>query len=124
MLWLHDRHRQGRTHAGGRGRDCRWHRLPRHGGAASVPGVMPRSRKWILEHADELAAYFEDHEPGDERDVAEYMLRRAAIGQAESERRLTSAVTAAREAGWSWRRIGDVLGVSAQAAQQRYGTSA
>ena len=87
---------------------------------------MPRSRQWILEHADELARGFEAHEPspGDERDVAEYLLRRAAIGQAESERRLAAAVTAAREAGWSWRRIGEVLGVSAQAAHQRYGKSA
>lgn len=87
---------------------------------------MPRSRQWILEHADELARDFEDYEPrsGDEREVAEYLLRRAAIGQAESERRLTGAVAAAREAGWSWRRIGEVLGVSAQAAQQHYGKSA
>jgi len=87
---------------------------------------MPRSRQWILEHADELAEGFETYEPvrGDERDVAEYLLRRAAIGQAESERRLTDAVTAAREADWSWRRIGEVLGVSAQAAHQRYGKSA
>jgi hypothetical protein len=87
---------------------------------------MPRSRQWILEHADELAKGFEDYQPrsGDERDVAEYLLRRAAIGQAESERRLTDAVAAARESGWSWRRIGEVLGVSAQATQQRYGQSA
>jgi hypothetical protein len=88
--------------------------------------VMPRSRQWILEHADELARQFEDYEPrpGDKRDVAEYLLRRAAIGQAECERRLTDAVDVARETGWSWRRIGEVLGVSAQAAQQRYGKPA
>ena len=87
---------------------------------------MPRSRQWILEHADELAKRFEDHEPGpgDERDVAEYLLRRGAIGQAESERRLSDAVDVARRTGWSWRRIGEVLGVSAQAAQQRYGKPA
>jgi len=84
---------------------------------------MPRSRQRILEHADELAKGFETYEPvrGDERDVAEYLLRRAAIGQAESEWRLTDAVAAARAAGWSWRRIGELLGVSAQAAHQRYG---
>jgi len=87
---------------------------------------MSRSRKWILEHADELAKGFEANEPGsgDERDVAEYLLRRAGIGQAENERRLAAAVTVAREAGWSWRRIGEVLGVSAQAGHQRYGKSA
>lgn len=74
---------------------------------------MPRSRQWILEHADELAKGFEAYEPrsGDERDVAEYLLRRAAISLAESERRLTDAVAVARESGRSWRRIGEVLGV-------------
>ena len=35
---------------------------------------MPRSVQEILDHADELAARFEDYEPaeGDERDLAAY----------------------------------------------------
>jgi hypothetical protein len=53
---------------------------------------MPRSIQEILDHADELAARFEDYEPAedDEHSVEEF--------------------------------IGAVLGTSAQAAQQRYGT--
>jgi len=84
---------------------------------------MPRSIQEILDHADELAKRFEDYEPspGDERDVAQYLLRRAAIARARSERQIVEAVEAARRAGLSWKQIGGELGISAQAAQQRYG---
>jgi hypothetical protein len=84
---------------------------------------MPRSIQEILDHADKLAQRFEDYEPmsGDEVDVAVYQLRRAAIARARSERQVLDAVLAARRAGVSWTRIGRELGVSAQAAQQRYG---
>ncbi len=34
---------------------------------------MPRSIQDILEHADELAARFENYEPDDERPVEEYL---------------------------------------------------
>jgi hypothetical protein len=85
---------------------------------------MPRSIQEILDHADELAARFEDHEPadGDERSVEEYVLERATLDRARSERQVVEAVTAARSKRMSWIRIGAVLGTSAQAAQQRYGT--
>lgn len=85
---------------------------------------MPRSIQEILDHADELAARFEDYEPteGDERSVEEYVLERATLDRARSERQVVEAVTAARAKGMSWARIGAVLGTSAQAAQQRYGT--
>jgi hypothetical protein len=85
---------------------------------------MPRSIQEILDHADQLAARFEDYEPadGDERSVEQYMLERAALDRARSERQVVEAVTAARSKGMSWVRIGAVLGTSAQAAQQRYGT--
>jgi hypothetical protein len=84
---------------------------------------MPRSIQEILDHADELAKRFEDYEPspGDEVDVAEYMLRRAAVARARSERQIAEAVDAARRSGMSWKRIGAELGISAQGAQQRYG---
>lgn len=84
---------------------------------------MPRSIQEILDHADELAQRFEDYEPepGDERTVEEYLLERAAIARARSERDIVDAVTRARSKGMSWQRIGGVLGTSAQAAQQRYG---
>ncbi len=83
---------------------------------------MPRSIQEILDHGDELALRFEDYEPtsGDERDVEEYLLERATLARAQSERQLVEAVTAARSKGMSWQRIGAILGTSAQAAQQRY----
>lgn len=84
---------------------------------------MPRSIQEILDHADELAKRFEDYEPNaeDERPVEENLLERAVLERARSERRILEAITAARANGTSWQRIGEVLGTSAQAAQQRYG---
>jgi hypothetical protein len=83
---------------------------------------MPRTIQEILDHADELAERFENYEPGenDERPVEEYMLERASLGRARSERQVVEAVVAARAAGSSWQKIGALLGTSAQAAQQRY----
>ncbi len=84
---------------------------------------MPRSIQEILDHADELARRFEEYEPSeaDERPVEEYLLQRAALARARSERQIVEAVAAARGAGISWASIGELLGTSAQAAQQRYG---
>lgn len=84
---------------------------------------MPRSIQEILDHADELAKRFEDYEPKteDERSVEEYLLERATIARARSERDVVEATTRARNTGMSWQRIGAILGTSAQAAQQRYG---
>jgi hypothetical protein len=83
---------------------------------------MPRSIQDILDHADDLAKRFEEYEPaeGDQVAVGEYLLRRAALTRARSERDVVDAVTAARSAGISWGKIGGILGTSAQAAQQRY----
>jgi hypothetical protein len=85
--------------------------------------TMQRSIHEILDHADELAQRCEDYEPGpsDERLVEAYLLQRAALARARSERQIIEAVEAARHAGLSWGRIGKLLGTSAQAAQQRYG---
>lgn len=84
---------------------------------------MPRSIQEILDHADELDQRFEDYEPsvGDERSVEEYLLQRAALARAHSERQILDAVISARAAGIAWSRIGQLLGTSTQAAQQRYG---
>lgn len=84
---------------------------------------MPRSIQEILDHAEELAERFEDYEPspGDERSVEEYLLGRAAVARARGERQVVEAVAAARSRGISWQRIGEILGTSPQAAQQRYG---
>ncbi len=67
---------------------------------------MPRSIQEILDHADELAERFENYEPadGDERPVEEYMLERAALDRARSERQVIDAVIAARAAGPRGRR--------------------
>lgn len=84
---------------------------------------MPRSMQDILDHADQLAKRFEDYEPSadDEVAVAEHLLRRAALARARSERQIGEAVVLARRVGISWKRIGTELGITAQAAQQRYG---
>ena len=91
-------------------------------GAALVGEVG--HRRQILDHADELAKRFEDYEPdpADERPVEEYLLERAVLERARSERQILDAVAAARAAGIPWVKIGELLGTSAQAAQQRYGT--
>ncbi len=84
---------------------------------------MPRSIQDILDHADELAKRFADYEPSedDERSVDEYLLRRAALSRARSEREIVETIARARAGGISWNKIGEILGTSAQAAQQRYG---
>lgn len=83
---------------------------------------MPRSIQDILDHAEELAKRFENYEPGDgdEVPVEEYLLRRAVLARARSEREVVEAVTVARSTGTPWNKIGEILGTSAQAAQQRY----
>ena len=84
---------------------------------------MPRSIQDILDHGDDLARRFEEYEPDetDERPVEEYLLERAALDRARSERQIVDAVAKSRSAGISWSAIGKILGTSAQAAQQRYG---
>lgn len=83
---------------------------------------MPRSIQDILDHADEVAERFEEYEPteGDERSIEEYLLERAVVNRARSERQIADAIVGARSAGMSWKAIGAILGTSAQAAQQRY----
>ncbi|MGB3411972.1 MAG: hypothetical protein WBA45_12340 [Microthrixaceae bacterium] len=85
---------------------------------------MPRTIQEILDHAEELAERFENYEPSadDERSVEEYILERAALDRARSEKRVVDAVVAARASGASWQKIGSLLGTSPQAAQQRYGS--
>jgi hypothetical protein len=86
--------------------------------------TMPRSIQDILDHADELAKRFEDFDPDHAEEVApeEYLLQRAVIERARSEQHVIDAVIGARAAGMSWQAVGALLGTSAQAAQQRYGS--
>jgi len=62
---------------------------------------MPRSLQEILDHGDELARRFEDYEPDarDVRPVQEYLLERAALARARSERQIVGAVASARAKG-------------------------
>lgn len=64
----------------------------------------------------DLAARLE-HEPGSHLDLVR--LARAAYD--ETGQLLVAAVGSARSAGCTWEQIGDVLGMTRQAAQQRYG---
>jgi hypothetical protein len=95
---------------------------------SEIPEVrlMPRSIQEILDHAERLVRHFEEYAPaeGDEVPVEEYLLRRAVLGRARSERQVLDAVAGARAAGIPWSRVGRLLGTSAQAAQQRYGSVA
>jgi hypothetical protein len=84
---------------------------------------MPRSVQEILNHADELAARFEQYEPAaeDERDPAIYAaLQRAVVSRADAERAIKDAVDLARSHGYSWAFIGKIIGTSGEAARQRY----
>jgi hypothetical protein len=86
---------------------------------------MPRSIDEILEQADELAARFEAHEPGEVVDAAALRAVRAAfLERAEAERHLADAVSVARAQGHSWAAIGAMVGTSGEAARQRYGQPA
>ena len=53
-----------------------------------------------------------------------HRLREAVQHRAGAEAEIAGAVAAARDTGYSWAVIGGMLGVSAQAAQQRYGKQA
>lgn len=90
---------------------------------------MPRSRSQLERAAAEAEAWLDQLDPDDPnvtvddpkelRDVA-YAL--GAVASAEQD--LAAAVTAARTAGRSWNEIARVLGLSRQAAQKRFDTSA
>lgn len=86
---------------------------------------MPRTTKEILEHADQLAARFEDCDPdgAEIKDAASLRAVRLAFqGRAEAERLLAGAVSAARADGHSWSAIGAMVATSGEAARQRYGS--
>ncbi len=84
---------------------------------------MPRTVDEILQHADELAARFENYDPSedDELDTAAVVLLRSAVHErSEAERHILEAVRTARESGMSWAAIGTFIGTSGEAARQRY----
>ena len=84
---------------------------------------MPRSVDEILQHADELAARFEDYEPdaADELDAGAVVALRAAVQErSDAERHMIDAIAAARASGMSWSAIGALVGTSGEAVRQRY----
>ncbi len=86
--------------------------------------MMPRAVDQILQHADELAARFEDYEPvpADELDPGAVALLRAAVQErSDAERHVRDAVKAARRSGMAWSAIGIFVGTTGEAARQRYG---
>lgn len=85
---------------------------------------MPKSITEIVRHADELAQRFENFDPSLAHDLnpAEGKLMRDAIERALCEQSIVKDVADARHAGLSWKKIGAALGISAQAAQHRYGS--
>lgn len=84
---------------------------------------MPRTVDEILQHADELAARFEDYEPDPAHELdpgAVALLRSAIQERSDAERHVLDAIKAARDAGMSWSAIGLFVGTSGEAARQRY----
>ena len=80
--------------------------------------------------AEKLAAFekwAEEVDPADLKFIDTSPLKlvaRLAEQRDHTEQELAQAVAAAREDGWSWAMIGFMLGVSRQAAQQKYGAHA
>ncbi len=84
---------------------------------------MPRTVNDIIQHADELAARFENYEPSDadELDPGVLALLRAAVQErSDAERHIVDAIRAARQAGISWSVIGAFVGTTGEAVRQRY----
>lgn len=84
---------------------------------------MPKmSLQYILDHADEIADRFDSVEADDLHPAAPLRaLASAAQRRADAESDMAAQVRECRAAGWPWSDIGRALGVTAQAAQQRYG---
>lgn len=88
---------------------------------------MPRSLQYILDHAEEMAREAENFEPDDDGPAYGYNLAaliRAVLEVGDAERHLAEAVEAARATGAPWSAIGMIMGISGQAARQRYGGKA
>lgn len=84
---------------------------------------MPRTREQLEQAAAEAEAWLDglgpDAEVEDPADLRAIAIAVRDIAAAEKE--LADAVHAAREKGRSWGRIAMALGVSKQAARQRFG---
>ncbi|WP_420619567.1 hypothetical protein [Candidatus Poriferisocius sp.] len=89
---------------------------------------MPRSLRELITDAeasgnwDAVADWCEtfDWSEAEEVPVAEFYLRCAAAAHPRNESQITEAVSNARADGTPWPRIAQILGITAQAAQQHY----
>lgn len=85
---------------------------------------MPRSVEEILQHAEQMAAHFEDFDPAGATELnprAVKLLRKAVQQRSDAERHIIDAIKVARDAGLTWSSIGTLIGTSGEAARQRYG---
>lgn len=85
---------------------------------------MPRTRKELERAATEAEAWLDSLDPATTPAENPSDLRRIGLalrGLADEQREVDEAVAAARENGRSWGEIGLVLGISRQAARERYG---
>ncbi len=85
---------------------------------------MPRTREQLEAAAADAEAWLDSLDPATTpvEDTADLRAIAAAMNEvAAAEANLSAAVAAARSQGRSWGRIAMVLGVSRQAARQRYG---
>ncbi|MDR0433114.1 MAG: hypothetical protein LBH48_07400 [Bifidobacteriaceae bacterium] len=85
---------------------------------------MKRSLKELQARADALADKFEAYEPVAAEVNAPLpplmAVRLAAWRRDAAERDLAEAVVAARDQDVSWRKLGEAIGTSGEAARQRY----
>lgn len=82
-----------------------------------------RSTQQIIEDSEALAARFEQAEPSPAggKDAAPlHAVRNAFTAVGAADRALVGAVVEARSAGFSWALIGSMMGVSRDAARQRF----
>lgn len=88
---------------------------------------MPRTREQLEQAAADAVAWLDSLDPAgtpaeDPQDLRRIGLALVEVGAAEQK--LTEAVAEARRNGRSWAEIAMVLGVSKQAARERYGGAA
>lgn len=88
---------------------------------------MPRTREQLEKAAADAEAWLDALDPATTPAEDPVDLRRIGValrGLADEQREVERAVAAARANGRSWGEIGLVLGVSRQAARERYGQPA
>jgi len=84
---------------------------------------MPRTREELEQAATAAEAWLDSLDPGTTPAENLSDLRRIGLALralADEQREVDEAVAAARENGRSWGEIGLVLGISRQAARERY----